>query len=214
MERLVRLVNELLDVSRVQAGKLELHPEPVDLATIVRETVEEQREIHPERTLIYPFPADGRVPLMADADRIGQVVTNYLTNALKYSPEEHPVEVGLALDAEQARVWVRDQGTGIPPEEQAHIWERFHRVPGIQVQSGSGVGLGLGLYICRTIIQQHHGQVGVESAPGQGSTFWLTLPLRWPEEAWGIDQTEIGKTAEKEEKAHGIPASRQGPWRG
>ena len=114
---------------------------------------------------------------MVDADRLGQVVTNYLTNALKYSPTYCPVTVGLDVDARQARVWVRDEGPGLPPEEQEAIWERFHRVKGIEVQSGSGIGLGLGLYICRTIIERHQGQVGVESEPGQGSTFWFTVPL-------------------------------------
>ena len=104
-------------------------------------------------------------------------MTNYLTNALKYSPAEQPVVVGLDVADHLARVWVRDQGPGLPPEEQAQIWEPFHRVQGIKDQGGTGVGLGLGLYICRTIIERHQGQVGVESAPGHGSTFWFTLPL-------------------------------------
>jgi signal transduction histidine kinase len=117
------------------------------------------------------------VPVVADAQRIGQVVTNYLTNALKYSPADRPIEVGLEVDAQQARVWVRDEGPGLPPEDQKHIWDRFYQAEGVAVQSGSGVGLGLGLHISRTIIGQHYGQVGVQSAPGHGSTFWFTLPL-------------------------------------
>jgi PAS domain S-box-containing protein len=176
-ERLERLVNELLDVSRIHAGKLELRLAPTDLATIVREAVDEQREAHPERTLLLQFAPPQKVPVVADTDRLGQVVTNYLTNALKYSPADRPVEVGLEVEQEQARVWVRDQGPGLPPEVQDRIWERFHRVPGIQVQSGTGVGLGLGLHICRTIVERHGGQVGVESAPGYGSTFWFTVPF-------------------------------------
>jgi signal transduction histidine kinase len=72
---------------------------------------------------------------------------------------------------------VRDHGPGLAPEEQERIWERFYRVEGIEVQSGTGVGLGLGLHISRIIIELHHGQVGVQSVPGQGSTFWFTLPL-------------------------------------
>ena len=72
---------------------------------------------------------------------------------------------------------MRDAGPGLAPEEQEQIWERFHRVRGVEVQTGTGVGLGLGLYISRMIVQRHHGQVGVDSLPGQGATFWFTLPL-------------------------------------
>ncbi len=175
--RLERLVNDVLDVSRVQAGMLDLHPASTDLGTIVREAVGEQRQATPSRTLLLQLPAAQPVPVYADADRLGQVVTNYLTNALKYSPAEQPVVVGLDVAGHEVRVWVRDQGPGLPQEEQGRIWERFHRVKGIEVQSGTGVGLGLGLHICRTIIERHQGLVGVESAPGQGSTFWFTLPL-------------------------------------
>ena len=177
VERLDRLVNDLLDASRVRAGKLELRREPVDLAVIVREVVQEQRQLAPARVLQLQVPSALRGLVLADSVRIGQVVTNYLTNALKYSPADRPVAIGIAVDDRQVRVWVRDEGPGLSPEEQEQIWERFHRARGIVVQSGSGIGLGLGLYICRTIIERHHGQVGVDSAPGKGSTFWFTLPL-------------------------------------
>jgi signal transduction histidine kinase len=76
-----------------------------------------------------------------------------------------------------ARVAVRDEGIGVPLQEQARVWERFPRIMGSAVQSGSGVGLGLGLFICKTIIEGHHGQVGLDSVPGRGSTFWFSLPL-------------------------------------
>jgi signal transduction histidine kinase len=113
---------------------------------------------------------------VVDAGRIEQVVTNYLTNALKYSPVDRPVEVGIEVETEHVRVWVRDYGEGVPLAEQEYIWERFHRAQGVEVQSGTGVGLGLGLYISRMIIERHQGQVGVQSTPGQGATFWFTLP--------------------------------------
>lgn len=173
---LERLVNDVLDTTRVRAGKLELRPVVTDLAAIVSQAVEAQRQGAPTRALLCCFPVEQPVLVFADADRIGQVVTNYLTNAFKYSPAERPVEIGLDVEGQHARVWVRDEGPGIPYEEQRRIWERFHRVKGTEAQSG-GAGLGLGLHICRTMIEQHHGQVGVESIPGQGSTFWFVLPL-------------------------------------
>jgi signal transduction histidine kinase len=184
-EKMEQLVNDLLDVSRVQAGKLDLHLAPTDLAAIVREVVAELRQVYPERTLLLGFPEDLRVPVLADALRLGQVVTNYLTNALKYSAADRSVAVDLAAQGQAARVEVRDEGPGIPAREQERIWERYHRVKGIEVRSGTGVGLGLGLPISRAIIEQHQGQVGVQSAPGQGSTFWFSLPLAPPESALG-----------------------------
>jgi PAS domain S-box-containing protein len=182
VERMEQLINDLLDVSRIQAGKLDLHQEQTDLVCLVREAIEAQRQAAPERTIIFHHPEDGSVPVLADPGRIEQVVTNYLTNALKYSSAECPVEVGVQIEPQQVRVWVRDEGPGLPPEEQERIWERFYRVKGIELQSGTGVGLGLGLHICRTIVERHQGQVGVESTPGEGSTFWFTLPLTSPSE--------------------------------
>jgi PAS domain S-box-containing protein len=178
VRRLTRLVDDLLDAARIQAGKLEIRPAPCDLAEIVWDAVTEQQAVRPERTIRLELagPQSQPVPVEADPDRIGQVVTNYLTNALKYSPDESPVEVALRVEGDTARVSVRDQGPGIPPEEQLHVWERGHRVPGIQPTS-NGVGLGLGLHISREIVERHGGAVGVESAPGAGSTFWFTLPL-------------------------------------
>ncbi|HEV2405786.1 MAG TPA: ATP-binding protein, partial [Ktedonobacterales bacterium] len=175
--RLDRLVGDLLDVSRISAGKLDMRPEPCDLLDIVRETVEGQRAAWPGRALSIILPRRTHLPLVADADRIGQVVTNYVTNALKYSEPDRPVTVRVSAAKGQARVEVRDEGPGLTPEQQTQLFERFYRVPGIEQRSGSGVGLGLGLHICKTIIERHDGQVGVESAPGKGSVFWFSLPL-------------------------------------
>jgi len=172
-----RLVGDLLDISRIQANKIALKPEPCDLVAIVREAVQDQSLLVPARSIRLHVPAEATAPVVADADRIGQVVTNYLTNALKYSSADRPVEVFLAVDGQMARVSVQDEGPGLSPAEQQAIWERFYQVERIKVQSGSGTGLGLGLHICQTIIEQHQGQVGVQSLPGEGSTFWFTLPL-------------------------------------
>src|SRR5258706_14235179 len=102
--------------------------------------------------LTLPF---GPVPVRADPLRIRQVVTNYLTNALKYSKESQPVAVGLEVAGAVARVAVRDQGPGVPASEQEHIWERFYRVEGIAVRRCSGVGLGTGVHISKAFVQRH-----------------------------------------------------------
>jgi signal transduction histidine kinase len=178
LERLGRLVNDLLDETRIGAGRLQLCLALTDLAAVVRAAVEERRLLVGSRPIHLALPDDAQpVLVIADAGRIEQVVANYLTNALKYSPEDRAVAVHLMVDGETARVAVRDQGVGVPLAEQASIWEQFHRAEGVHVQSGSDIGIGIGLHISKTIIEAHSGQVGVESAPGCGSTFWFTLPL-------------------------------------
>jgi signal transduction histidine kinase len=212
--RLTRLAGDLVDDSRIRHGRLALRLEPCDLVTIVTGAVEEERAAEPDRTILLEVSGWGdqpsqqarprqRVPVLADTDRIAQVVTNYLTNALKYSAVGRPVTVWLEVIAgarerangdmhgsgardggdeerDLARVSVQDDGIGVPLAEQLQVWERFHIVEGNTVQDGSGTSLGLGLHICKTIIEEHHGQVGVQSVPGHGSTFWFTLPLAPP----------------------------------
>jgi signal transduction histidine kinase len=180
IDRLTRLVNDLLDVSRIQGHRLELRLEPCDLVAIVHEAVEEHRQAAPTRTIRLDVSQGEAVPVIADADRIRQVVINYLTNALTYSRADQPIDVGLQADGGMARVWVHDEGPGVPAADQHRIWERAYQVAGLKPQSGSHVGLGLGLYISRSIIAHHHGQVGVESTLGHGATFWFTLPLAGP----------------------------------
>lgn len=179
--RLNRLVVDLLDVTRIASDKLDLCLTTKDLGDIVREVVDTQRLAWPSRTITLDVAAESLPQLVLDADRVGQVVTNYLTNALKYSMEDKPVAV--VVSSEQSggggvlKVSVRDEGPGLTPEALGHLWEPFHRVEGIRQLSGSGVGLGLGLHICKTFAERHGGSVGVESVPGSGSTFWFTLPL-------------------------------------
>ena len=180
--RLERLVKDLLDTSRIKEGTLDLWLQQVDLRELVREVVEEQRLLSPERVIQLETPADQALPVRIDSDRIRQAIANYLTNALKYSPETAPVRVGVEPQAGQARLWVRDQGPGIALEDQSRIWERFQRVVGTREQSGSVGGLGLGLYITKMLVERHRGHVGLSSNPGQGATFWLTLPLEGQQE--------------------------------
>jgi signal transduction histidine kinase len=176
--KLNRLIGDLLEVARIQTHHLKLSLVNVDLVSLIRETLEELRLVWPNRTLVLAVPDDA-VEMKLDVGRIEQVIVNYVTNALKYSPVDRPVKVALQVAEQQVMVRVRDQGPGLPPEELEHIWERFYRVSGVEVQQEREMsgGLGVGLSICRSIVQQHGGQVGVESAPGKGSTFWFTLPL-------------------------------------
>ncbi len=176
-----RLVDDLLDISRTQSHQLQLSLASCDLSTIVQDTVEEQRRVWPTRTIRLTLPENKQTTINADASRISQVITNYLSNAHRYSFVDRPIDVTVQLqEDQQVLVAIEDQGTGLSEEEQSYIWERFHRVHGIEVEGSTQsayAGLGLGLYICKTIIEQHGGSVGVESTPDVGSTFWFTLPL-------------------------------------
>jgi signal transduction histidine kinase len=175
--RLGRLINDLLDTARIRQGRLELRLEPCDLAAVVQAAVDEQRTVDDSCTIRLELLATPPVRVLADADRVGQVVANYLTNALKYAETDRPIAVRLQVEGAVARVAVRDEGIGLSSDDQAHVWECFYQASGVKVQSGSGVGMGIGLYISKTIIERLHGHVGVDSVQGQGSTFWFTLPL-------------------------------------
>lgn len=169
-----RLINDLLDISRITSNTLELSMHRCNLVRIVRETVNDLRLTAPGRELVLELPECETITALADRERIGQVIANYVNNALRYAPPNRPIHVGLAAQKDVARVWVRDEGPGLSEEEQKGIWQRFQRMKG---PKDAGKGLGLGLYICRTLIAQHGGTVGVESAPGKGSTFWFCLPV-------------------------------------
>jgi PAS domain S-box-containing protein len=189
-----RLIDDLLDALRIQSDKLHIEPTSCDLLSIVREVVEDQRSVTPTRTITLDLPTTETVPVMVDAGRIGQVLSNYIINALKYSEETQPISVGVTTTEQETRVWVRDHGSGLSREAQEQIWDRFYQVRGSQKSSGSrGAGLGLGLYICRALIARHGGQVGVESTPGQGSTFWFALPTTRTEEALANSQVPVAQ---------------------
>jgi len=179
--RLNRLVDDLLDVSRAQAGHLELIPGRCDLRELVHEALQEQQRMWPGRAINLEIDERLSLPLNADADRVMQVITNYLTNALKYSEPERPIFICVERQDGEAYLAIRDEGPGLPLDQQERIWGRFNRAPGVEVLStahSSQAGLGLGLYISRTIIEGQGGSVGVQSRPGEGSTFWFRLPLR------------------------------------
>jgi PAS domain S-box-containing protein len=170
-----RLVGDLLEVSQLEMHQFTLSLHQENLVTIVQETIAGHQAAH-TRDIELVLPSAEVVPVIADADRIGQVLTNYLTNAFKFAPTDQVIAVQLEVEAGSVRVAVRDQGPGLTLEQQQRVWEQFYQVAAPD-HRGPERGLGLGLAIAKAIIEQHHGQVGVESAPGQGATFWFTLPL-------------------------------------
>ncbi len=173
-----RIIQDLLDDARIQSHTLQLHKTRWDLNALLRAAVATQQRAAPERTIVLEsLPPEQVVPVLADAERIIQVINSYLANALSYSPADQPVTVQLTVAGAAARVSVRDQGPGIPGEEQERIWERLYRAKGIAVQHELDLSLGLGLYLSRAFIEGHQGSVGVQSDPGCGTTFWFTLPV-------------------------------------
>jgi PAS domain S-box-containing protein len=170
------LVGELLDVSRMRLGRLELSLEESDLSEIARETVAHLRdelEKSGSRLLLDLAPTPGRF----DRSRVEQVITNLLVNAAKFG-QGKPITLHVAPEGERARLRVTDRGIGIPAEDQARVFDRFERA----VTSQHFGGLGLGLYIARQIVDAHGGEIRVESAPGAGTSFVVLLPREPPAE--------------------------------
>ncbi|MDC3962774.1 AAA family ATPase [Polyangium jinanense] len=171
VERLEKLVGELLDVVRIGAGKLSLKLEDVDLTTLAREAVEGLQHEVTAAGLTVDLVAFEPVVGRWDRFRVEQVLVNLLTNAIKYGMGK-PITVGVRRVGPRAELWVEDRGIGIPKDDQARIFERFERA----VSSHSVGGLGLGLFIARQIVEAHGGTIRVRSEPGHGATFTVELP--------------------------------------
>lgn len=171
--RMAGLVEALLTLARSDAGKLDLRRQTVDLKQVVEESVD----------LLRPLAENKKVTLSAnlksaaingDSSRLAQVVTNLLTNAVKYNRPGGEVGVQLDITAGEAVLSVRDTGCGIPEEDRPHIFERFYRIDKARARATGGYGLGLA--ICKSIVESHGGTIGFESALSVGSTFWVRLP--------------------------------------
>jgi signal transduction histidine kinase/ActR/RegA family two-component response regulator len=172
-----RLVNDILDVSRIISGKLRLQVGPVDLSTIITEAVETVRPAAQAKGIELRWePPSKPVPMRGDASRLQQIVWNLASNAVKFTPKAGRVHVGLGCDNDYARLFVRDTGAGIPAEFLPYIFDRFRQ--GDATTSRAHEGLGLGLSIVRHLVELHGGRVTAESdGPGQGTVFTVTLPL-------------------------------------
>ncbi|WP_423149230.1 sensor histidine kinase [Rubrolithibacter danxiaensis] len=174
VNRLTGLVNDLLDVTKIQRGKLQLNKSIVSISELVSEAVEEIRHTTEHHYHILDLP---NLYVFADKSRISQVLVNFLTNAAKYSPEGKEIVVFAQPEKESIRICVQDFGIGVPKNKIPLLFERFYRVDETEnvVQ-----GLGLGLYISCEIIKNHEGEIGAESEVGTGSTFWFRLPVIQP----------------------------------
>jgi PAS domain S-box-containing protein len=177
-ERLGRIVNEILLASQLDAGRLDLEAEPFDASELVERVVEATRAYAPPGVHV-----ESRVPLdlplvEADRDKVRQVLVNLVENAIKYSPDGGRVEVWVEPHDDKLLFHVRDEGLGIPPDEQSRVFEKFYRVDP-QMTRGVG-GTGLGLYICNELVSRMGGHIWLESKAGEGSTFLFELPAAAP----------------------------------
>lgn len=173
-DRLHRLINNLLEASRIQAGMLKLELSDVLIPKLVAKTVERFRVQATKHEIQLDFPEDFP-PVLADEERLQEVFSNLISNAIKYSPEGGLVRIGGRVYPNYVELYVSDTGPGIPLEKQAKLFQPFYRV-----DSGLGrrtQGVGLGLFLCKAIIEGHGGRIWVESVPGHGATFRFTLPL-------------------------------------
>ena len=173
--RIISLTEELLDVSRITSGRLALEPEETDLGQLVGEVAERWKDAARRAGCALRIDAPQGVNGLWDRSRLDQVATNLLSNAIKFG-EGKPIEIRIEPDTDRVQLIVRDHGIGIPPEDQARIFDRFERA----VSKQSYGGIGLGLWIARQIVEAHGGRIEVASEAGQGSTFRVELPKGAP----------------------------------
>jgi signal transduction histidine kinase len=172
-DRLDKLISNLLEASRLQAGGLKLRLSYLNLADLARSAVENLQATTDRHTMVVDFPAEFP-PVLGDFERLREVLTNLIGNAIKYSPEGGLIKVGGEAGPNKVRLYVSDEGIGIPPAEQEQIFDRFHRVDNRLARQTPGTGLGL--FLVRAVVQAHGGKVWVNSVPGHGSVFWVELP--------------------------------------
>jgi signal transduction histidine kinase len=172
--QVVEMVSQMIDVSRLESGKLELKREPADLAAIARESLATLRPLAAERTLLLEAPA--AVPAEVDQDLLRRVAVNLIANAIKFTVPAGTIIVTVHLADGRPRLAVTDDGPGIPPEQHECIFEKFGQTEAGARRGGSG----LGLTFCKMVIEAHGGTIGLDSALGRGTTFWFTLPTDAP----------------------------------
>ena len=175
INRLQVLVNDLLDASLMQMNMFVIHRRRCDLVQLCRHIIDEYTS-GSGPALRFEAPGEP-IEAEVDADRIGQVLLNLLSNAHKYSPKGYPITVTVQQVGFEAVISVRDMGAGVPPEDLEHIFDEYYRSPDVDLQAGLQNGLGLGLYIAHKLVERHAGRIEVHSVPGEGSVFSVSLPL-------------------------------------
>jgi DNA-binding response OmpR family regulator/anti-sigma regulatory factor (Ser/Thr protein kinase) len=170
---LLELINEVLDLAKVEAGRLDLRPTVFDLDGLVRQTMETMQPLAARKAIRLEAPDHGRLDVEADQSRIRQVVFNLLSNAIKFTPQGGTVRVELSSDGDTCRLVVSDTGPGIAPADQATIFEAFRQAP----EAAGLEGTGLGLTLARQLVEAHGGSIDLESEVGHGSRFGVVLPL-------------------------------------
>lgn len=176
VDRLTRLVGDLLLLAQAESGKMPLDLHPVELDTILLEVFQQMRVLAGERLHLHITEID-QVQVVGDRDRLKQVLLNLVGNSIKYTPSGGTVNLSLSKTDEQARLIVQDTGPGIPAEDLPHIFERFYRAEKARTRSREGSGFGLGLSIAYWIVRNHNGRIEVDSKEGQGTAFCVWLPL-------------------------------------
>jgi DNA-binding response OmpR family regulator len=176
IEKLNTLITDLLDVSKIENGKLKINKKPTNLGNVISNAIETILQTHENKVKIKHDGIISDILIPLDEIRIEQVLINFLTNAIKYSPQNNQVIVTTFVDEEEqeVKVNVTDFGIGIPDFKQEAVFNKFYRVEESSLQFQ---GMGIGLFICSEIIKQHHGNIGVSSKVDEGSTFYFTLPL-------------------------------------
>lgn len=175
-DRLVSLINDLLDISRIESGRVHLKVEPIDMGDIAKGVVYTFRTMAEGQKVDLRWSAgEGLARAAGDRDRVGQVLMNLVSNAIKYSPGGGNVEVAVSQDGGEVLVEVTDTGIGIALEDQEQLFSKFYRVDSRLTREIGGTGLGLS--ICKTVVELLGGRIGVRSEEGKGSTFWFTLPV-------------------------------------
>ncbi|QJD96033.1 PAS domain-containing protein [Mucilaginibacter robiniae] len=173
IDRMRSLISGFLDVARIGEGKIQLNCTCFDMAELVKQAEEESlATVTSHRVIFHPVE---HTPVKADRDKIEQVLLNFINNAVKYSPQGSDINVSCTSNGPTVKVCVSDQGMGIAPPDQPHVFGRFYRVESERMKLTKGFGIGL--YICKEIIEKHHGSIGVNSVPDKGSEFWFELPL-------------------------------------